>query len=99
MVRLWRHWSSSGLLACLSVAAAAARTAFSLNAVWTLTSTGVIRVESERVKAREGDTESIREEEESTTTAIGFACQQGCAASEARAERFSSTRSATSLLC
>lgn len=90
-MRLWRHWSSAGLLACLPVAAAAtaARTALPLKAVWTLTSTGVIRVERVREKARERNTDSLRKEEESATTAIGFACQQGCTASKARAENAS----------
>ena len=68
---MWRHWSSSGLLASLPAAAAAAAAVaradfFPLYTGWTVTSTGEEVVEGEREKEgerereREGDRESTQ---------------------------------------
>lgn len=50
---MWRHWSSFGLLASLSAAAAAARADLPLYSGWTVTSTREEGVDTERGRERE----------------------------------------------
>lgn len=68
-VRVWRHWSSSGLLASLPAAAAAApavaRADFPLYTGWTVTSTREEGVDGEREGERERDRESTQREKHS----------------------------------
>ena len=65
---MWRHWSSSGLLASLPAAAAAVARANPLYTGWTVTSTGEEVVEGERERDRERERERGRQREHTERT-------------------------------
>lgn len=78
-----RHWSSSGLLASLPTAAAAAAVAranihlYTVSMVTTTREKGVERGrEEQRASKGESEREAIQREDGSGAIAIGLACQQ-----------------------